>query len=48
MKITIELDVNLKLDELEDFIGELSEDITNGDTAKSYTISVDSWDWREE
>ena len=47
MKITIVIDANISLDEVEDFMDKLSEDITNGDTSRIYAISVDSWDWRD-
>jgi len=47
MKITIELDVNLKIDEATDFIDELSNDLSNGDTINLYDFSIIGWDWKE-
>jgi hypothetical protein len=47
MKITIDLDVNLSLDEVEDFMEKLSNDICNGDTSLGYEITLASWDWRD-
>jgi len=48
MRITLEIDVNLKLDELDDFIGELSEDITDGDTSKEYYITMVDWNYNKD
>ena len=47
MRITLEIDVNLKLDELDDFIASLSEDITDGDTAQEYYITMVGWSWAD-
>jgi len=48
MRITLEIDVNLKLDELDDFMGELSEDITDGNTAKEYYITMVDWNYDKD
>ena len=47
MKITVELDVNIGMEEAEDFIDELSNDLSNGDTTKMYDFSIVSWDYKD-
>ena len=47
MKVTVELDVNIGMEEAEDFINELSNDISFGDASLDYDISIVSWDYKE-
>jgi len=47
MRVTIELDVNIGIEEAEDFINELSTDISFGDASLDYDISIVSWGYKE-
>ena len=47
MRVTIELDVNIGIEEAEDFINELSTDISFGDVSLGYDIDIVRWDYKE-
>ena len=47
MKITVELDVNIGMEEAEDFMNELSTDISFGDASLDYDFSIVSWDYKD-
>ena len=44
MKVLLKLEVGVDEHELNDFIDEIAEDITNGNASREYVIELEEWD----